>query len=106
MINRTRPLSSMVVLLLFAVSVFAQPALKDQIITKEILRFEKLELDITMQLDFGNPFDSRDIQLDMMIKAPSGEKLVLPCYFESKLDGTSLWKARFAPLLYSLSNPG
>ncbi len=97
MINRTRPLSSMVVLLLFAVSVFAQPALKDQIITKEILRFEKLELDITMQLDFGNPFDSRDIQLDMMIKAPSGEKLVLPCYFESKLDGTSLWKARFAP---------
>jgi hypothetical protein len=94
---KIKVMTSVAAMMLLSASVCAQPDFTDQIITKEILRFEKVEIDIHMHVDFENPFDSRDIQLDMMIKAPSGEKLVLPCYFDSDSNPGSLWKARFAP---------
>jgi hypothetical protein len=84
-------------LMLFYASVVSQPAIEDQILTREIRKFRKVEFDIHVQAEFENPFDSRDIQLDMMIKSPSGADLVLPCYFDSRMEAGSLWKARFAP---------
>ncbi len=84
-------------MMLSGASLFAKPAIEDRIVTQEILRFEKVEFDINIFTEFVNPFDSRDIQLDMMIESPSGEALVLPCYFDSKLSAGSLWKARFSP---------
>ncbi len=84
-------------LVLLCAPQFSQAAIDDQIVTQEIYKFEKVEFDIEIQSEFENPFDSRDIQLDMMIKTPSGEELVLPCYFDRRLNAGSLWKARFAP---------
>ncbi len=95
--NRIITMSSVVFMMLFSASIVAQPALTDQIITKEILRYKKLDIDVNLFVDFENPYDARDIQVDMMIKAPSGEELVLPCYFDSDSNPSSLWKARFAP---------
>ena len=31
---------------------------------------------------YHNPYDSREVSLDMMITAPSGKSLTLPCYFD------------------------
>jgi len=71
--------------------------IEDNIITKEILRFGKAEFDINVNTQFKNPYDSRIVQLDMIIKSPSGKELVLPCYFDKDSGAGSLWKARFAP---------
>ncbi|MFH0758164.1 MAG: DUF5060 domain-containing protein [Bacteroidota bacterium] len=84
-------------MVLLCAPLFSQPAINDQIVTQDINKFEKVEFDINIQSEFENPYDSRDIQLDMMITSPSGEDLVLPCYFDHKSDAGSLWKARFAP---------
>lgn len=72
-------------------------AIEDNLVTKEILRFGKAEFDIKINSKFENPYDSRIAQLDMIIKAPSGKELVLPCYYDKDSDAGSLWKARFAP---------
>lgn len=45
-----------------------------------------------------NPYLQEEIALDMDITAPSGKRLVLPCYYDSGKSGeSSLWKARFMP---------
>jgi len=71
--------------------------IEDNIVTNEILRYGKVEFDININSKFENPYDSRIVQLDMIIKSPSGKDLVLPCYFDKDSDAGSLWKARFAP---------
>ncbi len=86
-----------ITVMLWCATIFSQPGIEDQIVTQEILRFEKVEFDVVIHSEFENPFDSRDIQLDMIIRSPSGVELVLPCYFENQLNSGSLWKARYAP---------
>lgn len=61
-----------------------------------IVRFEKAEWTLLLQAGFQNPYDQREIALDMVLTAPSGKPLVLPCYFESGDSAGSVWKARFA----------
>lgn len=64
--------------------------------TKEVKQFEKSEWSILMQVPFQNPYEQREIALDMVLVAPSGKPLVLPCYYESGDSSASTWKARFA----------
>jgi hypothetical protein len=68
------------------------------LLTKEVNQYQKAEWNISLKTTFENPFDMNEISLDMVLTAPSGKKLVLPCYFETGTSGNeSLWKARFTP---------
>jgi hypothetical protein len=59
--------------------------------------YEKAEWDINLIAPFINPYDQKEITLDLVMVAPSGDPVVLPCYFDNGASGTSVWKARFAP---------
>ncbi len=50
---------------------------------KAIVQFEKAEWDITLAAPFQNPYDQKEIMLDMVITAPSGKPWVLPCYYDN-----------------------
>jgi hypothetical protein len=68
------------------------------LITPRPLLYQKAEFNIALNADWSNPYQQEDIALDLIINAPSGKTLTLPCYYDSGLSGSvSLWKARFAP---------
>lgn len=67
------------------------------LLNKTVTEYEKAEWNIHLSAPFINPFDQNDIILDMILTAPSGKSVVVPCYFESGNVASSLWKARFAP---------
>ncbi|WP_276485624.1 DUF5060 domain-containing protein [Paraflavitalea pollutisoli] len=86
-----------VLLILFPGYVTAQQRIAKTVSpTTPILRFEKAEWDITLHTPFRNPYDQKELQLDMVLTAPSGKPWVLPCYFDQGDTATSQWKARFA----------
>lgn len=61
-------------------------------------QYARVDIEIELVAKFENPHFQEEVALDMHITAPSGKKLVLPCYYESGESGrTSLWKARFTP---------
>lgn len=64
--------------------------------TAAVRQYEKAEFSIDIPQKFENPYDQNEVKLDMMISAPSGKKLVLPCYYDPIAPGGG-WKARFAP---------
>jgi hypothetical protein len=66
-------------------------------LTKNVLQFEKAEFSVVLGSDFRNPYDQREIALNMILKSPSGDSLFLPCYFERRDGEMSLWRARFTP---------
>ena len=66
--------------------------------TKSPKLYAKVELEITLESTWDNPYLEEDIALDMNITTPSHQKLVLPCYYVSGESGSpSIWNARFAP---------
>jgi hypothetical protein len=81
-----------------AASVAGQAKIKGFRLNNPIVtEYEKAEWDIDVSAPFANPYDQKDIALDMVMVAPSGNPVILPCYFESGDSSSSLWKARFAP---------
>ncbi len=66
-------------------------------ITREVQQYKKAEFRIVLQGTFSNPYDQREIALNMILKSPSGKTLTLPCFFEHNKDATSVWAARFTP---------
>jgi hypothetical protein len=68
-----------------------------KLLTKDVKQFEKAEFDIDISADFKNPYDEREIALDMIITSPSQKMLTLPCYYVSGNGEKSFWKARFTP---------
>jgi hypothetical protein len=69
----------------------------DMQLTTSPVQFEKMEFEISLKAPFVNPFDSRDIALDMVLIAPSGRSLILPCFFDAGKSKASTWKAHFTP---------
>lgn len=69
----------------------------DTLLNKKVVEYEKAEWNIHLSAPFGNPYDQKEISLDMILTSPSGNPVVLPCYFDSGNANASLWKARFAP---------
>ena len=68
------------------------------VLTKKPIQYAKVEMDIRLIETWENPYLQEDVALDMLVAAPSGKKLTLPCYYESGESGKeSTWKARFAP---------
>lgn len=60
-------------------------------------QYSKVEFSLVLNETFENPYDQREVTVDMILQSPSGKSLRLPCYFEKNENGKSFWKARFAP---------
>lgn len=88
---------SLVVALLFTQVVRGQQILSQNAVTTDFKQYSKTEFTITTSGKFKNPFDSREVMLDMVLRSPSGKELVLPCYFENNKNETNYWRARFTP---------
>jgi hypothetical protein len=83
-------------ILLASVSI-AQEAIKSvNRLTSNPLEYEKTEIEINLSVPFENPYDAKDVKLDMILDSPSGKPLTLPCFFESGDSTNSIWHARFA----------
>ena len=67
-------------------------------LNKQVLQYHKAEWGIQLHSKFDNPYDRRDVKLDMLLTSPSGQSIVLPCFYDSGDTTVSLWKARFAPV--------
>lgn len=70
---------------------------KDSMITSISYLFERTDFEIQLSATYTNPYDAEEIALDMIIQAPSGKSLVLPCFYDSVNSSFSVWNARFAP---------
>ncbi|CAL1518812.1 DUF5060 domain-containing protein [Chitinophaga sp. MM2321] len=57
-----------------------------------ITQFERSAWEITLTAAYTNPYNQKQVSLDMLLVSPTGKPLLLPCYFDN---GT--WKARFTP---------
>ena len=68
------------------------------ILTGAVIQYHKAEWDVKIRSGFKNPYDQKDIRLDMLITSPSGKALSLPCFYLSGDTAASMWKARFAPV--------
>ena len=66
-------------------------------LTTTVLQYQKAEWSIDINETYKNPFDSREVSLDMIITTPSGKSLALPCYFDTVQANETSWRARFAP---------
>jgi len=77
-------------------------------------KYDKLELTLTPERTYDNPFDPCEVAIDLLIDCPSGRALVLPAFFGQDYQrrdfpsdgktvawcypiGQGTWKARFAP---------
>ena len=91
--------TSFVLLLAFTcVSTYAQVNINSySLLNTTVTEYEKAEWNIKVSAPFINPYDQKEISLDMILTSPSGDPVVLPCYFDSGDSTASVWKARFAP---------
>lgn len=89
-----------ILVLFFGCTVFTGIAqLQDFIlVNKKVSQYQKAEWNIKLKANWQNPYLQEDIALDMLLTAPSGKKIVLPCFYVSgKPAEISSWKARFTP---------
>jgi hypothetical protein len=63
----------------------------------ELGLYEPLFIDLSLEMDFNNPYDQDDIKVDALITTPNKETIVLPCFFISKNNTISDWQARYTP---------
>ncbi len=68
-----------------------------QQLTANVIQYQKAEFSIVLREDFENPYDQREIALNMILNSPSGKSLLLPCYFDKREGGMTVWTARFTP---------
>jgi hypothetical protein len=72
---------------------FAQSSITGyKLINKTVTEYEKAEWEISINGAYTNPYDQKEVTLDLVLIAPSGNPVTLPCYFDN-----GIWKARFAP---------
>lgn len=95
----TRISTILLAFLFLASRVCSQSVIKGAILeTKDVHQYQKAEWNIALTAIWQNPYSQDDIALDMLITAPSGKKLTVPCYYVDGGSGApSHWKARFLP---------
>lgn len=82
------------IFLLLSISCLSQAKLNSSVLLNDKVRqYEKAEWNIDITGSFKNPYDQKEVALDMLLTSPSGKPLTLPCYWEKE----NLWKARFTP---------
>ena len=65
---------------------------------KLISKFETLSIYIKLKYPFTNPYDPEDIRVDVLIKAPNGDQIELPCFYKTGTSQASQWEARFTAM--------
>lgn len=56
-------------------------------------RYESLEMTLSLDADYTNPYDAREVTLDGRFIAPDGSEMVVPGFW----DGEEAWRFRFTP---------
>lgn len=65
---------------------------------KKARQYDPVFFEITLTGNWENPYLQEEAALDMLLTAPSGKELVLPCFYKSGESGSaSTWEARFTP---------
>lgn len=59
----------------------------------ELPRYESLELTVTLEAEYSNPYDVREVSLDGVFVGPDGTELNVPGFW----DGEGAWRMRFTP---------
>ena len=59
-------------------------------------RYEKLELRVSLDATYSNPFDPAEVELSAEFTAPSGKKWVIPGFY-NPTSWNALWMVRFTP---------
>ncbi|HEY3401752.1 MAG TPA: cellulase family glycosylhydrolase [Ohtaekwangia sp.] len=85
---------SLIIAVLFSYSLSGQQILSQQSDDTVFDQYALHEFVITTTGSFSNPFDSREVMLDMILNSPSGKEFVLPCFFEKANGKTNVWRAR------------
>ena len=63
-----------------------------------VSQYARADFDIVLQGTWSNPYLQEEVTLDMVLTAPSGRTLTLPCFYvEGESGGESHWAARFTP---------
>ncbi|MCK6578401.1 MAG: DUF5060 domain-containing protein [Anaerolineae bacterium] len=75
-------------------------------LSAEVGRFEKFEVQITLDAQFDNPYDPQEIRLDAEFTAPSGRVISVAGFYYEEFSynggsvapsGESSWRVRFTP---------
>jgi hypothetical protein len=59
----------------------------------EVPRYESVEMTVTLDAVYADPFDAREVSLEGVFKGPDGTVMKVPGFW----DGVSDWKLRFTP---------
>ena len=90
-------------LLSFILAVTTAAAAGAQVLSVEgprtrVPQYGRADFSIVLQGTWNNPYLQEEVTLDMVLTAPSGKTLTLPCFFvEGKSGAESRWAARFTP---------
>ena len=64
----------------------------------EVEQYEPQFCQLQIKSQSINPFDLNDIRLEMLINAPSGEKIFQPGFFDAEKNTISFWGINFTPV--------
>lgn len=59
----------------------------------ELPRYEMLEMTLTLEAEYANPYDARQVSLDGVFTGPDGAEMTVPGFW----DGEEAWRLRFTP---------
>ena len=93
-------MKKLIILILFAILANAcdNYPMKIENLTKQPVQYGKVEMNILLNSEWKNPYNSSEISLDMVTTTPSNEEQIVPCFYVSGKSGEeSLWKVRYMP---------
>ena len=65
---------------------------------KKVKQYDAIFFEVALTGEWENPYLQEEAALDMVLTAPSGKELVLPCFYKDGESGAeSTWEARFTP---------
>ena len=93
-----KPTNSIIHFILLATSLSLHAQIQQIQAPSKAVQYNKLEIDVHLKAVWDCPYVASDVTLDMLITAPSGKQLDLPCFYVSgQSNDISQWKARFTP---------
>ena len=63
----------------------------------KVKQYDAIFFEVALAGEWENPYLQEEAALDMVLTAPSGKELVLPCFYKSGECSASVWEARFTP---------
>ena len=63
----------------------------------KVKQYDAIFFEVALSGEWENPYLQEEAALDMVLTAPSGKELVLPCFYKSGDCSASVWEARFTP---------